>query len=73
MTDITLYDNFKKQLVEYGDLAVQVYNKYKLVSVMNDYDDETGQFKNSDYMKMTRTLYENGYSTLALVEYIVHF
>jgi hypothetical protein len=27
---------------------------------MNDYDDETGEFKNSDHVKTTREWYENG-------------
>ena len=72
MRDIRHYDKFKNQLVEYRDLAVHVYNEYKLVSVRNEYIDEMEQFKNSNYV-ITRTLYVKGNFYTCTVKYVLLF
>ncbi|XP_052063111.1 uncharacterized protein LOC127702847 [Mytilus californianus] len=58
---VNLYDNYKKNLLQNRSFIIQVYDEEKVIAIMNDYDDESGEFRSSDYVKTSRDLFENGY------------
>ncbi|CAC5425041.1 unnamed protein product [Mytilus coruscus] len=58
---VNLCDNYKKHLLQNRSFIIQVYDEEKVIAIMNDYDDESGEFRNSDYVKTSRDLFENGY------------
>ena len=61
LQNTSLFDNYKKNLLHNGKLVIQYYDDDKLIAIMNDYDDETGEFRDSEYVKTTREFFENGY------------
>ncbi|CAG2224546.1 unnamed protein product [Mytilus edulis] len=58
---VNLYDNYKKNLLQNRSFIIRVYDDVKVIAIMNDYDDESGEFRSSDYVKTSRDLFENGY------------
>ncbi|XP_069109368.1 uncharacterized protein [Argopecten irradians] len=57
----TIFDSFKRDVIQSGTLSIHLNTDDKIVIVLNDYNPENGKFSNFDYVHTSRQRTEDGF------------